>query len=106
MRGVRGNVQQLTGSRGEMLPQPLAVPHSGLAGEDVDPGLVVLVIMGPGPAPWRDRDEVHAEPGGAYSLRRDPGDVVEVLLSVERLPRVDDHAGGLLGRHLPTSFPA
>src|ERR1700676_4388989 len=95
MRLISRDVDKVPGPSGKMLFQSLAIPHSGLAAQDIDGGLVGLMFVRFSlPTGW-DRQDLQMNPLSAPRFGRNAWGVGQGLLSNELWPCCDDLAGRL-----------
>src|SRR5215204_2399343 len=113
MGNSSGNVDIVTCLHRQIIGQVIAKPHLGLAAENVDRGLVILVQVGVSSRARRDGHHVHADTSCAYGFRGDSSKVVETLLPMKCWPtgdyparklrpgRTHGHCSGLLWATTP-----
>src|SRR5262245_22076852 len=95
MWDIRWDIDKVPGLGDEMLIQIVAIPHAGLAAENVNRGFVTSVLMRLAPGTGRDRRDLQINPAGTCGLSRNPGRVHRPILACELLPGGKDSAGGL-----------
>src|SRR2546425_7715572 len=87
------NVYEVTRVNGHVLLQPLAIPHLGLAAENVNSGFMVFMHVCTGAPSRRKRKQVHAYAPGTSTLGRDTGKIGETLLAFVTVIGMNDGTG-------------
>jgi hypothetical protein len=90
MRHIGGDVEKVSGSCDEMLFEFLAAPHAGFTAEDLEGGLVTVVLMRFGYSTGWDPDYLQMDSLRAYGLRGNRGCTQMPLLTHEFRRRADD----------------
>jgi hypothetical protein len=92
MRHVGRDVEKVSGSCDEMLLKCIAIPHAGLAAEDLDGRLMAVVLMRLGAYTRWERHDLQVNSLRPHGFGRDPRLVQERLLASEYCPRANGSA--------------